>query len=194
MLKHCWIIIAILISCMAFFTGCQRGQKMMDPVLSDGEPEMVDPPVEPTVEPEIPGVADQTELPIVSIDPAEIVSPSVGEQFTININIAGGKGVAGYEIHVSFDPNALKYISSANADYLPAGAHSIPADLSENTLIVAAADPLFGMSDGDGTLVTVTFEVVEAKASTIGLARVFLADPTAMLLENTTADGMVTAP
>ncbi len=185
MRKHCWIIIVMLISCIVSFTSCQRGQKMMDPLLADAEPEMV--------EPEMPAVTEQPELPIVSIDPAEIVSPSVGEQFTVSINIMGGKGVAGYEIHISFDPTALKYVSSANADYLP-GAVGPPADISENKLIVVAVDPFGGMSDGDGTLATVTFEVVEAKASTIGLENVFLPDITAMLLENTTADSMVTAP
>ena len=186
MRKHCWIIIAILISCTVAFIGCEREQKMLDPLLPDAEPEMV--------ESETPDATDQSELPIVSIDPAEIVSPSVGEQFTVNINIMGGKGIAGYEIHVSFDPTALKYVSSMNADYLPAGAFSPPVEVYENRFTIAAADPSGGMSDGDGTLVTATFEVVEAKASTIGLASVFLADPAANLLENTTADGMVTAP
>lgn len=53
---------------------------------------------------------------------------------------------------------------------------------------------LAGESAGDSTLATVTFEVVATKASTISLSRVVLANPAANVLENTTADGMVTAP
>ena len=34
----------------------------------------------------------------VSVDPATIESPAVGEQLTVNINIAGGAGVVGYEV------------------------------------------------------------------------------------------------
>jgi hypothetical protein len=224
MRKHCWIVIVVLIGCMVSFTSCERIPKMMEPLLPDAEPEVVEPeppemvetpvepveemmepeppamvetPAEPTVEPEMPVVTAgtvRTGLPIVSIDPAEIVSPSVGEQFTVRINITGGRNVAGYNIHVSFDPTALNYISSANADYLPAGAFPSPVDVIENSFTIAAVNLRVAASDSDGTLATVTFEVVEAKASTIGLRSVVLADPAANALENTTINGMVAAP
>ena len=49
------------------------------------------------------GVYGQT----VSIDPASVESPAAGEQLTLNINIAGGMDVAGYDATVTFDPTAL---------------------------------------------------------------------------------------
>ena len=48
------------------------------------------------------------------------------------------------------------------------------------------------MVDSDGTLATVTFEVVEVKTSTIGLGNV-VHDNSGEPLEHTTADGIVTS-
>ena len=48
----------------------------------------------------------------VSIDPATQESPAVGEQLTININIAGGEGVAGGQATVNYDNTALEYVSA----------------------------------------------------------------------------------
>ena len=61
--------------------------------------------------------------PVVSVDPATVESPAVGEQLMVNINIAGGEGVNGYQVKVNFDSTALSYVSSAVGDYLP------PSDL-----------------------------------------------------------------
>ena len=47
----------------------------------------------------------------VSVDPAEVESPAVGEQLMVNINITGGEGVAGYQVTVNFDATALSYVS-----------------------------------------------------------------------------------
>ena len=130
---------------------------------------------------------------VVSVDPAEVESPAVGEELMVNINIAGGAGVAGYEVDVSFDPTALEFVSSANADYLPAGAFSIPAKVSDTGDIVKiVASSLAGTADGDGRLATVTFKVVETKASMIGIASAIIPDADSNPLEVTTADGMVT--
>ncbi len=129
----------------------------------------------------------------VSVDPATMDSPAVGEQFTVNINIAGGAGVAGYQVDVNFDSSALKYVSSANSDYLPAGAFAVPAKESAGSVQLAATS-LAGTADGDGTLATVTFEVVEVKASSISLSGVIVSDATAMALDVTTADGAITVP
>ena len=131
----------------------------------------------------------------VSVDPAEVESPAAGESLMVNINIAGGAGVAGYQATVNFDPTALEYASSANADYLPAGAFATPTQVSDaGDSVTVSAAAIGGTSDGDGTLATVTFTVLEAKASTIGLTGVVLSDANAVQLEVTTADGMVTAP
>ena len=130
---------------------------------------------------------------VVSVDPAEIESPAAGEELMVSINIMGGEGVAGYEADVSFDPTALEYVSHANGDYLPAGAIAVPTQPTENSIKVSAV-AIGATADGDGTLATVTFKVVEAKASMIGLSGVIIADAASVPLEITTADGMVTVP
>ena len=129
---------------------------------------------------------------VVSVDPAEVESPAAGEELMVNINITGGADVAGYQITVNFDPTALEYVSSANADYLPAGAFPVPAVVTDSSVSIAAASVTGAAAAADGTLATVTFTVVEAKASAISLTDVTLADATAAALESTTMDGMVT--
>ena len=129
---------------------------------------------------------------VVSVDPAEVESPAAGEELMVNINIAGGADVAGYQITVNFDPTALEYVSGGNADYLPAGAFGVPPTVTESSVTIAATSLTGAALDADGTLATVTFTVVEAKASAISLTDVTLADAAAAALEVTTMDGMVT--
>ncbi len=129
---------------------------------------------------------------VVSVDPAEVESPAVGEELMVSINITGGADVAGYQVTVNFDPTALEYVSSGNADYLPAGAFPVPPVPTESSVTIAGTSLTGAAPDADGTLATVTFTVVEAKASTIGLTEVTLADATAAALEVTSMDGMVT--
>ena len=131
---------------------------------------------------------------VVSVDPAEVESPAAGEQLMVNINVAGGAGVLGYEVDISYDPTALSFVGSANADYLPAGSFATQPVESEGGVKISAASLAGAASDADGTLATVTFEVIEAKASTIGIASVILAGANNTTIEATTADGMVTAP
>ena len=127
---------------------------------------------------------------VVSVDPAEVESPAAGEELTVSINITGGAGVVGYQVTVNFDATALKYVSAANADYLPAGAFPIvtPGDGS----VLVGAGGATPAAEADGTLATVTFEVIEAKASAISLTGVLLSDAAAAALESTATDGMVT--
>ena len=129
---------------------------------------------------------------VVSVDPAEIESPAAGEELMVNINITGGAGVLGYEVDISYDPTALSFVGSANADYLPAGAFATPAVESEGGVKISAASLAGAAPDADGTLATVTFEVVEAKASMIGIANVILAGDNNTQIEATTMDGTVT--
>ena len=129
---------------------------------------------------------------VVSVEPAEVESPAAGEELMVNINVMGGAGVVGYQATVNFDATALEYVSAANADYLPAGAFPVirPGDGS----VLVGAGGATAAAAADGTLATVTFKVIEAKASTISLTGVVLSDAAAAELEVTTMDGMVTAP
>ena len=129
----------------------------------------------------------------VSIDPATVESPTAGEQLTLNINITGGANVAGYQVTVTFDSTALSNPSIVNGDYLPAGAFVAPLP-STDTSVGLGATAIGATSDGDGTLATVTFTVVEAKDSTIGLINVLISDPAAAAIDVTVQGGTVTGP
>ena len=107
--------------------------------------------------------------------PSPVQSPAVGEQLTLSLNIADGENVAGYQATVQFDGTALRYVSSAIGDFLPAGAFPLPVDASGNTVTLGAVS-LAGESAGDGTLSTITFEVIAVKASTLKLSGVLLSD------------------
>ena len=123
---------------------------------------------------------DTTRVPadtdtVVSISPSSVASPAVGEQLTLSLNIDGGENVASYQATVQFDGTALRYVSSAIGDFLPAGAFPLPAEASGNTVTLAAVS-LTGESAGDGTLSTITFEVIAVKESTLTLSGVLLSD------------------
>ena len=109
----------------------------------------------------------------VSISPASVVSLAVGEQLEFNLNITGGKAVAGYQATVQFDRTVLRYVSSANGDFLPAGAFFVQPKVEGNLVKLNAAS-LAGESNGDGTLATITFEVIAVKGSTLTLSDVLL--------------------
>ena len=122
---------------------------------------------------EIPTEAIPTTRNLLSISPSPVQSPAIGEQLELNLNIAGGENVAGYQTTVQFDETALRYVSSANGDYLPAGAYFVEP-VVEGNLIKLNAVSLAGESNGNGTLATITFEVIAAKASTLTLSDVLL--------------------
>ena len=134
----------------------------------------------------------------VSVDPASVESPAVGEQLIININIAGGAGVAGFQANVNYDSTALSYVSAAKGAYLPgdpaAGTFFPILRPGDSHVVVGGTSIGVGTADGDGTLVTITFEVLEVKASAITLTDVLVSDAAAKSLDVTTADGAVTVP
>ena len=111
----------------------------------------------------------------IRLTPFPVVSPVIGEQLTINVNIAAGENVGGYQVSLAFDPTALRYVESANGDYLPPGAFFVPPVVSANAVTLGATS-LAGVGEGDGTLATVTFEVLDVKASFIDLFDVILTD------------------
>ena len=111
----------------------------------------------------------------VSLSPISVESPVVGQQLTLSINIGGGQNVAGYQATAHFDTTTLRYVESSNGDYLPASAYVIPPVVESDRVMLAATS--FGEeSNNDGTLATITFEVVATKASTVRLSDVLLTD------------------
>ena len=137
-----------------------------------------------------PGIIDDAPSVVVHISPASVKSPALGGQLVLNVNITGGENVAGYELRLSFDPTALRYISSSNADYLPVGAFVVPPLRSPNQVTLAAIS-LNGGSQGAGTLATVTFEVIAVKPSALILSEVRVTDTEANFLRVSTKNAEV---
>ena len=111
----------------------------------------------------------------VNITPYPVASPAIGEQFTVDLSIVEGENVGGYQLTVGFDETILRYVESANGDYLPPGSFFVPPVVSENAVTLGATS-LTGTSNGDGTLATVTFEVLDVKESPIALSDAILTD------------------
>ena len=156
---------------------------------------------------EIPVTAIEKSNATVSISPASVVSPAVGEELTLNLNIAGGENVTGYQATVSFDDSALDYVRSANGNYLLADTFFADPIVAYDWLgdtflgepifsgkVILAANTLAEASNGDGTLATLTFKVVDFKASTLTLSQVYLVDSAGTRSEATTVNGAVTIP
>ena len=114
----------------------------------------------------------------ISITPAHSESPEVGEFLTISLAITAGENVAGYEASLHFDSAVLRYVEGTAGDYLAAGAFFVPPVLDVNRVTLGATS-LDGASSGDGTLATLTFEVLTAESSNLILSDVSLADPNA---------------
>ena len=112
---------------------------------------------------------------VVSVSPSPVISPAVGERLTLNLKITAGEAVAGYQFIVRFDPTALRYVESGNGEYLPTGAFFVQPVVNRDRVELAAT-ALAGVSNGDGTLATITFEVMAVKPSTLTLSETLFSD------------------
>ena len=130
---------------------------------------------------------------VVSISPSSVVSPAIGEQLILNLNIAGGESVAGYQVILQFDPTAFRYVESSNGDYLPTSAFFVPPVVNRGSIELAST-ALTGVSNGGGTLATVTFEVLTVKTSTLTLSEPLLADSQGNTFQPQVEAGEVTEP
>lgn len=130
---------------------------------------------------------------ITRITPSQTVSPAIGKQLTFNIEIVGGKNVAGYQLTVEFPATALRYISGTNGDYLSGDTYDMPPVLDENQVTFVSSS-FTENRNGNGILSTVTFEVVAIKASTLHLTNVILSDPGGHRSRPTVENGQVVEP
>ena len=125
----------------------------------------------------------------VSISPSTVQSPAPGSQLIFSLDISDGNAVVSYQTTIQFDPTALRYVSGENGDYLPSSAFVE----RENTVTLVAAS-LTGESNGDGTLATLTFEVVGVKDSTLKLSKALITDSTGESLCPRIQNGQITEP
>ena len=58
---------------------------------------------------------------VVSMETTGGDTLSVGEEISVNVNIANGVGIAEYSVLLAFDAAALRYIGATSGNYLPEG-------------------------------------------------------------------------
>ncbi len=120
--------------------------------------------------------ASATTPAVLNISPVSIKPLTIGDRLTVSLNIVGGENVMSYQATVVFDPAVLIYFSSTNGDYLSDEAFLAASAVEKNYVTLESAS-LAGSSDGDGTLATITFQVVDTKASGLFLSQATLVDP-----------------
>ena len=132
----------------------------------------------------------------VGLSPTKIVSPVIGKPLTLSINISAGQNVSAYQATINYDPTTLRYVDSTNGDYLSAeggifspeptftycrAGSPCPANVDNtsnpDTASITLAATSFGeQSNGDGTLASITFEIIAIKPSTVSLSNVLFTD------------------
>ena len=130
---------------------------------------------------------------VVSIVPASVESPNIGEQFSVTVDVSNARNVAGYQIVVQFDAEALQYVSWAQGTYLPGNLFVIPPVVEGNSASFTSTGGT-PATETAGTLLTITFEVVAIKASTLTLNEVTLSSSAGKALLVTTEDGKIVEP
>ena len=129
----------------------------------------------------------------VSFLPASVQSPAVGGRLTLNLIITGGLNVASYQATIQFDTTALRYVEGINGDYLRDSVFFVPPVVDGNRMTLNATS-LAGETKGDGTLATLTFEVVSAKASILTLPEVNLVNSAGEKTRPKVEDAQITEP
>ena len=105
----------------------------------------------------------------VNISPSTVEVPAVSEQFDIDINIIGGKDVRGYKVTIQYDSTSLQYVSHTHSDYLSDEVFEGPTVSKQGQVSFSNAS-LADAGSGDGTLATITFQVISRTESTISLS------------------------
>ena len=120
-------------------------------------------------------VSSFPDAPIVQYYPAAKSSEPIGTEFTVTLSMTDGLpiSITGYEVDLQFDSKVLRYVESANGDYLPEDTFVVPTIVNKNQLKLAAASGS-GVNRGSGILASVTFEVLSNKPDPLKLLNVRL--------------------
>jgi len=164
----------------------------------------------------------------VFVDPATQGSPNAGEVLSISVKVKDVADLVGYQFELSFDKTAIKFLSIEEGDFLKAdGVNTRPLvsakagegvafegivpDILSNINSAGAftiADVRYSKDkftgvDGAGTLVSLKFEVIEAKGSKIEINNAYgdpkinpavLVDSNVTAIVATLAGGVINQP
>ncbi len=134
-------------------------------------------------------------LPVtVKISPASVESPRRGEQLTITVDIADGQEVQGYEGTLIFDSTALRFVSLEHGTYLQGELVTVPTPEVTDMVRFAQISIDTPAPTADGTLISITFEVLSAKASELLLTDVIISKAAGVELPVIIENAEITEP
>lgn len=116
---------------------------------------------------------------VLAINPAKVVSPSVGETLNIGVSIANATDVAGFEFKLAYDDTALEFSGIKLGSYLPTGAFAVPVKAEAGTVLYGATAIGAKSVKSHGELASLSFNVIIAKPSAIEFVSAKLSDPNA---------------
>ena len=112
-------------------------------------------------------------LTLLNITPFSIESPPAGTELTFMMNMTDGQNVNGYRFDLQYDATILRYIPNPENAPKIKNVKAAPPVIAENSITLAGK-----VSDGaiieDGTIATVTFEVIKRADVTLTLTDALL--------------------
>ncbi len=139
------------------------------------------------------GVSSPT-LPLLCLDPSTYNATSLGEEFTININITDVYNLQSVELKLGFNTTILDATHVAEGPFLASFGETSPYLSINNTagyVLIAIALTSGGPAEGSGTLATVTFNATYhgPVSCALHLYDTQLEDPSSLPIEHETSDG-----
>jgi hypothetical protein len=125
-------------------------------------------------------VGKALEMATVYVDPAAVIGLSIGDNFTINVNVASVTFLGGWEFQLFYSPqvlNATEVIegaflkSVANTFFLVPGFDDHYNSTHGRVYVACATLPVTG-ADGSGTLASIVFHIVGAGYTVLALPAV----------------------
>ena len=116
---------------------------------------------------------------VLSVNPAKVVSPSVGETLNVSVSIANATDVAGFEFKLAYDDTALEFSGIKLGSYLPTGAFAVPVKSEAGTVLYGATAIGAKSVKSNGELASLSFNVIMVKPSVIEFLSAKLSDPNA---------------
>jgi general secretion pathway protein D len=111
---------------------------------------------------------------VVVVGPAS--NPSVGDTFSINVNVTNISDLYAYQLDLTYDPTLLSAVSVSEGPFLASGGTTffIPGTIDNvGGSVTATADALIGAIsgvNGSGTLLTFQFTAIGAGTSALNIA------------------------
>ncbi len=132
----------------------------------------------------------------VSLAPNPVISAPIGGQISVTLNISGGEDVAGFYALVEYDTSTLSFRNANVGTYLPAGAffatdyiYTERERYEWDEFLPLSATAIEGVGNGNGTLATFTFNVLEVEESDITIIGCYVVDSNGVRLETEIDDG-----